>query len=159
NFDLQVVKTPDHVTVDVPALSVIFEQSVGSVQASALSDPVQLGHSTAVVAAIDANKHIDVQQDKNGNPVVVTTTAPSAVAPVPEPSTKRPGPPVSDSKRPPAAGQGHGVGPGTAGPTQPPTPSGVATTAPTGPNGSQVAPGPSIDPGSSSTTDAAQGLN
>ncbi|MCA1846893.1 MAG: hypothetical protein LC792_27600, partial [Actinobacteria bacterium] len=79
NFDAQVVKTPDHVTVDVPALSVIFEQSAGPVQAAALSDPAQLGHSTAVVAALDANKHIEVQQDSKGNPVVVTTTAPSAV--------------------------------------------------------------------------------
>jgi hypothetical protein len=84
SFDAQVQKTPDHVTVDVPALSVIFEQSAGPVQASALSDPLQLGHSTAVVAAIDANKHIEVKEDPHGNPIVVTTTAPPA-APVPAP--------------------------------------------------------------------------
>ncbi len=157
NVDAQVTKTPDHVTVDVPALSVIFEQSAGPVTA-ALSDPVQLGHSTAVVAAIDTNKHIEVRQDSKGNPVVVTTTAPSAVAP---PASEPPGPkpPVStppDGKRPPA-GQGHSVPPGPTGTGLAPTTQGVTSTPP-GPGGSTTS-GPAIDPGSSSTTDsAAQGL-
>ena len=88
NFDAQLVKTPDHVTVDVSGLGVLFEQSVGSVNATTLSNPLQLGHSTAVVAAIDASgKNVEIQQDKNGNPVVVTT----APAPAPPPAVKTPG--------------------------------------------------------------------
>jgi hypothetical protein len=83
NFDAQLVKTPDHVTVDVSGLGVLFEQSVGSVNAT-VSSPLQLGHSTAVVAALDASgKNVEIQQDKNGNPVVVTT----APSPAPTPNS------------------------------------------------------------------------
>src|SRR5579884_1148434 len=157
NFDLQVTKAPDHVTVDVPALSVIFEQSVGSVQAAALSDPVQLGHSTAVVAAVDANKHIEVRQDKNGNPVVVTT-APPAVAPIVQPTPKpapTPGHP-SDVRNHPIAPAPTGNGKG--GPPGPSTPD-VSSTTPPGPNGAPTT-GPSVGSNSSSTTDnATQGLD
>ncbi|HZQ78716.1 MAG TPA: hypothetical protein VFE55_15385 [Acidimicrobiia bacterium] len=158
NFDLQVVKAPDHVTVDVPALSVIFEQSAGPVQAAALSDPVQLGHSTAVVAALDANKHIEVQQDAKGNPVVVTTTAPSAVAPAAPPVSVKPSAPATGSRAtensrgrgasaPEAVGNGKGPA-GTSGP-------GVSSTAPAGSDGGPAATNPSAGPGSSSTTDSA----
>lgn len=157
NFAVQVVKAPDHVTVDTPALSVIFEQSVGSVQAAALSDPLQLGHSTAVVAAIDTNKNIEVRQDKNGNPIVVTT-APPAVAPV---TSEAPGP----KPKPVPPGPGHNANGNVPGrTTAPTTPNNSNTTQavntpPGGTNGGSATTGQSVEPGSSSTTDAAQGLN
>jgi hypothetical protein len=162
NFDVQVTRTPDHVTVDTPALSVIFEQSVGSVQAAALNDPLQLGHSTAVVAAIDGNKHIDVQQDKNGNPVVVTTTAPAAASPPPAPpASVKQGQPAQTSRAtdrsrtrstaPAATSNGKGEGPPNAD---------VSSTTPPGPDAGPVTATPSLGPGSSPATDGAtQGLD
>src|SRR5438270_5594986 len=53
NFDAQLTKTPDHVIVDPQGLVVHFEQSVGSVEASAFSYPLNLGHATAVVIALN----------------------------------------------------------------------------------------------------------
>ena len=155
NFDAQVTKTPDHVTVDVPALSVIFEQSAGPVQATALSDPVQLGHATAVVAAIDANKHIEVRQDSKGNPVVVTTTAPPAAAPpVSEPPASHPGGTSGANSKHNASGT-----PGrTTAPTSPSSSNPASNPAVNGtPSGAGPATStPSLEPGSSSTTDAGQ---
>src|SRR2546430_605911 len=71
NFDTQLFKSPDHVTVDVPGLRVLFEQSVGNVAAT-FSNPLELGHSTAVVAALDAG-HVDVKQNPNGSVTVDST--------------------------------------------------------------------------------------
>ena len=86
NFDAQVAKTADHVIVDVPALRVRFEQSVGNVNASAVSSPLDLGHSTAVVAALDAGK-VDVNPSPNGG-VVVESTPPTSGTVSSPPSTK-----------------------------------------------------------------------
>src|SRR5207253_476975 len=96
NFDLQVSKTPDHVTVDVPGLRVHFEQAVGNVNATALTNPLELGHSTAVVAALDAG-HVDVKQNPNGGVTVDSTPRP---APVSGPTTPRPNAPSSPTGRP-----------------------------------------------------------
>jgi hypothetical protein len=85
NFDAQVAKTIDHVTVDVPGLQVLFEQTVGNVAAT-FSNPLQLGHSTAVVAALDAG-HVDVKQNPNGSVTVDST--PSTSAPVTGPPTTK----------------------------------------------------------------------
>src|SRR5205807_3830590 len=85
NFDTQLFKSPDHVTVDVPGLRVLFEQSVGNVAAT-FSNPLELGHSTAVVAALDAG-HVDVKQNPNGSVTVDSTPSTSAPA-VGPPTTK-----------------------------------------------------------------------
>jgi hypothetical protein len=90
NFDAQVAKTVDHVTVDVPGLQVLFEQSVGNVAAT-YSNPLQLGRSTAVVAALDAG-HVDVKQNPNGSVTVDSTPSTSTPA-VGPPTTKGPGGP------------------------------------------------------------------
>jgi hypothetical protein len=70
NFDAQLAKTADHVTVDTQGLQVRFEQTVGSVQASALSNPLELGHATAVVVALDTSRNTDVQQNPDDRPGV-----------------------------------------------------------------------------------------
>src|SRR5207245_10291693 len=67
NFDAQLTKTPDHVTVDTQGLVVHFEQSVGSVEASAFSYPLNLGHATAVVIALNTDGKTDVTQNPNGS--------------------------------------------------------------------------------------------
>jgi hypothetical protein len=76
DFKAQLTRTPEHVAVNVRGLTVWFERSVGSVAANAISYPLDLGHSTAVVAALDVNRHVDVNEGENGD-VVVQTTAPS----------------------------------------------------------------------------------
>jgi hypothetical protein len=154
NFDAQVTKTPDHVTVDVPALSVIFEQSAGPVQAAALSDPVELGHATAVVAAIDANKHIEVRQDSKGNPVVVTTTAPPAASlPVSEPPANHSGGSSATGSRHNSNGTPGRTTPSTSPSSSNPSSTPAVNPAPTG--AGPAASMPSLEPGSSSTTDGA----
>jgi len=153
NFDTQVSKTPDHVTVDAAGLRVTFEQSVGSVNASTLSNPMELGHSTAVVAALDAG-HVDVKQNPNGS-VVVETTAPTS-APVAAPApAKGPGGTIPPSRggqqapgtsntRTPTPG-GHdtvstpaGQGTATTATPQTPTPGEPATATPADPSAGQV---------------------
>jgi hypothetical protein len=161
NFDAQISKTPDHVTVDVPALRVHFEQSVGNFSASAVSNPLELGHSTAVVAALDAG-HVDVKQAPNGG-VVVETTAPTS-APVSSPVTK-------GGNTPPAASRGvtgsnggasgkNPVPPGRTGATQPPAVSSPtnATQQPTPSTGDATAAQP-VDPAAGPAVSADPALN
>ena len=111
NFDAQLKKSPDHVAVSVRGLSVWFEQSVGAVSANALSYPLDLGMATAVVAALDVDRHIEVTESPNGN-VVVQTTAPAPQGPDPVARPRR------DARRRPAGADndepgGPGVRPST----------------------------------------------
>src|SRR5437764_4385632 len=106
NFDAQISRTPDHVTVDVPGLQVLFEQAVGNV-ASTFSDPLSLGHSTAVVAALDAG-HVDVKQSPGGG-VVVESTPPTSAPVSGPPSTKGGGGTSAAPGRNPQSGNPAGV--------------------------------------------------
>src|SRR5438445_51797 len=84
NFDAQLTKTPAHVTDDTQGLVVHFEQAVGSVEASAFSYPLNLGHATAVVIALNTDGKTDVTQNPNGS-VTVQSPPPAASAPPPIP--------------------------------------------------------------------------
>jgi hypothetical protein len=76
NFDAQLTKTPAHAAVDTQGLRVTFQQAVGSVSASALTYPLELGHSTAVVAALDApGRTMNINENGTGVPTVENTSA------------------------------------------------------------------------------------
>jgi hypothetical protein len=82
DFNAQVTRKPDHVTVDTGGLTVRFDQSVqGPVPASTQTQPLELGHSTAVVAAFDSERQVDVKMNPQGQMVVdsqpVGTTPPA----------------------------------------------------------------------------------
>jgi hypothetical protein len=126
NFDAQMTKTPAHVAVETRGLRVFFEQNVGSVQASALASPLELGHATAVVAALDGtDKNIQVKENGTGGATVETT--PSTTAPVASPSG---GGPAATSKGTSPRNSG---GTGTSGVRPAPTGgSGSPAPAPTG---------------------------
>jgi hypothetical protein len=159
NFDAQLVKTPDHVTVDTQGLRVRFEQTVGSVPASTLSNPLELGHATAVVVALNVDGKTDVTQDKNGGVTVKTT--PSTSAPVVAPPSSRGsngGSTSNNAKGGPATGPARTNPPSnTGGKTPPPLPTPGATNppapAPTG--GGEAAPAPAADPTQAAGSDVA----
>ena len=91
NFDAQITRTPAHVAVDAAGLRVTFQQGVGSLDASALGYPLELGHSTAVVAALDApGRTMNVNEHSNGVPTVEDTPQPA-----PAPPTSEAAPPTS----------------------------------------------------------------
>jgi hypothetical protein len=158
NFDAQLVKTPDHVTVDTQGLRIRFEQTVGSVQAG-LSNPLELGHATAVVVALNIDGKTDVTQDKNGGVTVKTT--PSTSAPVVAPPSSRGSAGGSTSTNPkggPATGPARTNPPSntggktttpiaTPGATNPPTPAPTA--------GGEAAPAPQADPTQATGSDVA----
>jgi hypothetical protein len=75
DFNAQIERKPDHVTVDTDGLHFRFDQSLQNpaVPASALSHPLELGHSTAVVAAYDRERHVEVKMGKDGQVVVDST--------------------------------------------------------------------------------------
>jgi hypothetical protein len=83
NFDAQVTKSPAHVAVDTAGLRVLFQQGVGSLDASSLTYPLELGHSTAVVAALDApGRTMNVDENSPGAvPTVENTPQPAPPAP------------------------------------------------------------------------------
>jgi hypothetical protein len=128
NFDAQMTKSPAHVAVETQGLRVFFEQNVGSVQASALASPLELGHATAVVAALDgSDKNIQVKENPNGSVTVETT--PSTTAPVASPGGGGPAPAGTRGSQP----RGNSGGTATSGVRPAPTGgSGSATPAPTG---------------------------
>jgi hypothetical protein len=146
NFDAQLSKTADHVTADTQGLRVRFEQSVSGT-AVGLSHPLELGHATAVVAALDADRHIEVKPGPNGGMVVETTPSTVPVAGQPRPGQATPGtqgnlpkPTSGSTTKPPAS-----TGPGR---TQPPSSSGaVNPPAPATGAGPSVT-APVVDPGS-----------
>jgi hypothetical protein len=84
NFDAQLTKSPAHVAVDTLGLRVTFKQGVGTVDASSLTYPLELGHVTAVVAALDApGRTMNVNENGGGVPTVENT---AQAAPAPAPS-------------------------------------------------------------------------
>ena len=136
NFEAQLKKTPDHVAVSVRGLSVWFEQSVGAVSANALSYPLDLGMATAVVAALDIDRHIEVTESPNGNVVVETN------APAPGPGTAR-GSGEATGGQPPAPIKnqpGAGVRPSPTGGNKPPAATGTSTPTAPAPSVGEVIP-------------------
>jgi hypothetical protein len=154
NFDAQLVKTADHVTVDTQGLQVRFEQTVGSVQASALSNPLELGHSTAVVVALDTSRNTDVQQGPNGG-VVVRTTAPTTAPPAAPGVVKPGGPPAAPNRSQQGAGTKNPPTSGTGKDALPSSTSGPAITPAPVNNGTGPAVTQPVEPGPSTTVDAA----
>jgi hypothetical protein len=160
NFDAQLVKTPDHVTVDTQGLRVRFEQTVGSVPASTLSNPLELGHATAVVVALNVDGNTDVQQNKNGGVTVKTT--PSTSAPVAGPTTSRGSAGGSTSTNPKnsggsSTGPARGVNPPSSTGGRPPataTPGVSNSTTPAAPGGESVT-APATDPAQATGSDVA----
>jgi hypothetical protein len=147
NFDAQLSKTPDHVAVSVRGLSVWFEQSVGSVSANALSYPLDLGMATAVVAALDINRHIEVTESPNGN-VVVQTTAPAPQGPAP---ARGSGETAGGSQPAPTKNTGGTVRPSApTGGNKSPLPTGTAPPSVPAPSAGEPAPPTSVDTGTPS---------
>jgi hypothetical protein len=146
DFNAQVDRKPDHVTVQAQGLRVHFERAVQGpqgVQTKSVASDLELGSTTALVAASDRAGTIEVS-DKDGAVVVdsshlVQAPAPSPSAEAPKNrSTKRQQ--GADSR--PAADQGPGVtwtpAPGIqsppTGPTSPPAgPDTVINGEPSGP--------------------------
>jgi hypothetical protein len=115
DFNAQVTRKPDHVTVDTGGLTVRFDQSVQgpAVSASTQTQPLELGHSTAVVAAFDSQRQVDVTPSGE---VVVDARQPVAAPPlVPGPDGASAGPTTtralgSSKGRPDAAHPGQSAG-------------------------------------------------
>ncbi|HEY3238432.1 MAG TPA: hypothetical protein VGL92_02620 [Acidimicrobiia bacterium] len=101
DFAAQVDRQPDFVTVKVKGLTVRFDQSVQSppgVPAQTVSQVLDLGSSTALVAAFDRERDIDVSID--GEKVNVSAPPAEATPPVqPAPGT-RTTPPVASTPKP-----------------------------------------------------------
>jgi len=153
NFDAQLSKTADHVTVDTAGLLVHFEQSVSGTPVAGLSHPLELGHATAVVAALDSDRHIEVKPGPNGG-MVVETTAPTSV-----PAAAPPGSKASTTVNSNRNGQNTGPsrnGTPTTGAnkgTAPPT-SGTVNTPPPATSGGGSAVSTPADAGSSTAVEA-----
>lgn len=148
NFDTQLVKTPDHATVEVQGLRVRFEQAVGSVEASALSYPLDLGHATAVVVALNTDRNVDVQQDQKTGNVTVEGTAPNNAPPAAAPA--KPNAPTSQNRGPQNGGPGRTTNPATAGNNNSSAPSnpGISNPAPAVPNPGETVSTPPVPSGS-----------
>jgi hypothetical protein len=145
NFDAQMAKTPAHVAVETQGLRVFFEQAVGSVQAG-LASPLELGHATAVVAALDADRNINIDENPNGG-VTVQTTAPTTAPPA-SPRGDAAAPPRVTQPRPqPGGGAGR---PAADTPGKTPTPSVGTPTQPSTPGSDSSVTTPSVEPGPSS---------
>jgi hypothetical protein len=132
NFDTQLTKTPDHATVEVSGLRVRFDQqSVAPVDA--LNYPLDLGHATAVVVALNTDRKVDVSSDANGGNPTVQSTAPSnppaaSTGDAPQPAVKA---------NPPRDGKTAGTKPpvsGTSGREQPAPPTSGVVGAPAQPS-------------------------
>lgn len=99
DFGAQVDRQPGHVTVQAAGLRVRFDRSVQGppgVRAGTVDQVLDLGSSTALVAAYDENRQIDVSFD--GDKAVVTPSPAETAAPPPsapagdKPEAARPGP-------------------------------------------------------------------
>lgn len=99
DFAAQLDRQPGHVTVKASGLRVRFDRSVGGpsgvAPSSDLGQVIDLGSATAVVAAFDQDRQIEVSMDGSG-PVVAESPA------APSPSTVTP-PPLGQAAPPPAA--------------------------------------------------------
>jgi hypothetical protein len=141
NFDTQLTKSPAHVAVDTQGLRVTFQPAVGAV--NALTYPLELGHSTAVVAALDAaGRNMDFNENSNGVPTVVNTAQPAP----PGPGTNPVSPPQTGGKDTKGTKT---TKPGTPETKDRPVPSkpGDTEASPTPtPTGETIAPHPEISP-------------
>jgi hypothetical protein len=144
NFDTQVTRTPDHATVEVQGLRVRFDQGVGGVEA--LNYPLDLGHATAVVVALNTDRKVDVSSDPSGGNPTVQSTPPAA------PPATQAGPDRGGSTAPPTkvSGNNPGTTKTTVAPTtgragSPTTAAPVAPAAPPVSGDTQIAPPPSSD--------------
>ncbi len=99
NFDAQLTKTPAHVAVDAQGLRVTFQhqQAVGAV--NALTHPLELGHSTAVVAALDAPGRTMNVNDSGGVSTVENTPQVAPPGPGPQGPAKPPTPGIKPGPR------------------------------------------------------------
>jgi hypothetical protein len=142
------------VAVNVRGLTVWFERSVGSVAANAISYPLDLGHATAVVAALDVNRHVDVKEGENGDVVVQTTAPPSnAQASGPGPSGPSSGGPAATQPRSGNDNRGSGTrgstpSGGGSRPIPSTTPPGAVNPSTATPSAGDQAPATPADPGS-----------
>ncbi len=127
NFDAQVSRTPDHATVEVSGLRVWFDQAV-----AALNYPLDLGHSTAVVVALNTDRKVDVNSDANGGSPTVSSAPTTAAAPT------QPAPERGGAVAPPTKGSGKESGAAKA---NPPT-NGTAKTPTSAPSAGAVSPAP-----------------
>jgi hypothetical protein len=156
NFDAQMTKTPAHVAVEVQGLRIFFEQAAGPVNAAPLQYPLELGHSTAVVAALDADKNIVVNENPNGG-VTVQTIAPTPAAPAPAPAPAPPATTRNNRGTSPTQGasdkesKGGLPIPPRGGNLQPPA-TAVPGTGSTTPPAESVSPAPTADTGSQVAT-------
>ncbi len=150
-------KSPAHVAVETRGLRVFFEQNVGSVQASALASPLELGHATAVVAALDgSDKNIQVKENGTGGATVETTPSTTAPPTVTRPSQQDGGTSTAPTQKPGSTNSKPQPG-GGKGTTSTGTPSVSTPTPPSAPAGESVV-APPADPGSPTTvTDHAGG--
>jgi hypothetical protein len=132
NFDAQVTRTAAHVAVDAAGLRVTFQQ--GPLDASTLGYPLELGHSTAVVAALDApGRTMNVNENDGGVPTVENTPQPA-----PAPPTSVAAPPTSRQKQDtPGTSRA-----GDKGKAQPPKPGTTQPTATQPSNGGLLIPPP-----------------
>jgi hypothetical protein len=165
DFNAQVTRKPDHVTVDTGGLTVRFDQSVqGPVPASTQTQPLELGHSTAVVAAFDSERQVDVKMNPQGQvvvdsqPVGTTPLAPGpdgtsdSSATTAEPGSSRgradPSHPVQDPRvvPPPSSGSPSPV-PGTGGTVAPGNDATLPPSEVTSPTQTLGPPPPATDPG------------
>lgn len=104
NFDTQVVQKPDHVTVQAQGLRVRFDRSVQGppgVTAETVDQIIDLGSSTAVVAAFDTERNVNVAFE--GDQPTVTAEPPASA-----PAGGGPAPAPSPAVTPPTGTQGGG---------------------------------------------------
>lgn len=155
DFKAQLTRTSEHVAVNTRGLTVWFERSVGAVAANAISYPLDLGHATAVVAALDVDRHVDVQKSENGDVVVQTTAPPPAQTASPGPGGSNGAGPTATQPRDQAGSGPSGSGTPTTGAgrkqgnSSPTTPgSATSPSTPTTPSVDDQGPATPADPGS-----------
>lgn len=152
DFKAQLTRTPEHVAVNVRGLTVWFERSVGAVAANAINYPLDLGHSTAVVAALDVDRQVDVKEGENGDVVVQTTAPTNAPVAGPAPNGAGGGSPAATTPKGQAGAPKDNRNPsttagGTKSNTSPTTP-GSATPSTATPSVGDTGPATPADPGS-----------
>jgi hypothetical protein len=141
DFNAQLLKSAEHVAVDTRGLRVRFEQSAGPV--AAVSGVLELGRATAVVAAVDAARNINIAENDNGSVTVNTAAPATASEPGPGPGPAPTQGPKGTQRPPTSTGEGKKAG-STSSSTKEVTP--APPTTPTPPTGEVVTP-PSVDPG------------
>jgi hypothetical protein len=141
DFNAQLLKSAEHVAVDTRGLRVRFEQSAGPVQA--VSGVLELGRATAVVAAVDAARNINIDENPNGG-VTVQTTAPTSPTAGADPAKPGTDPVTPDPRKTAGPNTGRKTEPNAGTGKNPSKPSSPATPDPTG---ESPVTAPAVDPG------------